>query len=132
MKVEDLTGAFLDYWVAMAEGTDPASVAIKDGVCMIVKARTYPMDDPNRERRRGDLGHPFAGMTVRSEVPFRPSTNWAEGGPIIERERDAICNYLIRTGETITWLRHAALGDWMRAHVASKFGEEVSHPKEGA
>lgn len=67
------------------------------------------------------------GSVVRGN-PFEPSRNWCQGGPIIERERDAICKYLIDTGESITWIRNADLAEWMRAYVASRFGDEVELP----
>lgn len=60
--------------------------------------------------------------------PPKFSTDWACGGPIIERERDIICKYLIDTGESITWIRNADLAEWMRAYVASRFGDEVELP----
>ena len=69
---------------------------------------------------------------------FNPSTNWAQGGPIIEREGIEICP--IGNGEWRGQLNLA--GDWirfygdtpliaaMRCYVASKLGDEVEIPEE--
>lgn len=59
---------------------------------------------------------------------FSPSTEWKDGGPIMERERRAIVKWLLSQGESIMWVADADLADWMRAYVASKFGEEVELP----
>ena len=61
-------------------------------------------------------------------VDFRPSTNWAQGGPIIEREGIAI--YLYGDGEWQAVLEKEYEGPTpliasMRCYVASKLGEEV-------
>lgn len=50
VKVADLTGAQLDYWVAKAEGFT------------------------------------LQGYLVNNAHPWRPATDWAQGGPVIERE----------------------------------------------
>lgn len=57
MKVSELTGALLDYWVACAEGhtVDP------DGDLLDV---------------RTNGGAP---------MPYHPSTDWTQGGPLIEK-----------------------------------------------
>ena len=66
---------------------------------------------------------------------FKPSTEWAHGGPIIERERIRIdprgvwcaahdsCEWTYYTGET-------PLIAAMRCYVASKLGEIVEVPRE--
>lgn len=59
MQVEDLTGAPLDFWVAVAEGHD-APRADASGCTSIRAAAGVP-------------------------APFAPSTSWADGGPIVER-----------------------------------------------
>lgn len=65
MKVSELEGALLDYWVAKADGA-PGAVMLK-----------------------GSLYHEN-GMGGYYRFNFRPSTNWLQGGPIIEREKIAI------------------------------------------
>jgi hypothetical protein len=59
MKVSELTGAALDWAVAKCI-YEPDDVVICDG-------RVFAYDDATKG--------------------FNPSTNWAQGGPIIERER---------------------------------------------
>ncbi|OXH93063.1 hypothetical protein CA830_09825, partial [Burkholderia multivorans] len=55
MQVEDLTGAALDYWVAMA--IDRAAPRVDASGCMV------------------------AGEPGGAPVPFAPSSSWADGGP---------------------------------------------------
>jgi hypothetical protein len=57
LKTAQLTGAQLDYWVAKAMGLD--------------FSKTFEVDDTS----------PY----MRGCEKFQPSTNWAQGGPIIER-----------------------------------------------
>jgi len=71
---------------------------------------------------------------------WKPSTNWAQGGPIIERE--GICLYFNpEDANAFEWhaedRSHAfylegptPLIAAMRCYVASKLGEEVDIPKE--
>lgn len=109
MKVSELTGAMLDYWVARAEGyavipapTDPQGCWVDDG------------------------GTPF---------PFAPSTDWRQGGPIIDCERYTLASPHDDVPEQRmwqAWCRRTG-GHWgptplvaaMRAFVASKYGDEV-------
>jgi hypothetical protein len=66
---------------------------------------------------------------------FEPSTDWARGGPIIEREGIAIGSHL--DGEEwiaedywreATWSGPTPLVAAMRCYVASKLGDEVEIP----
>jgi hypothetical protein len=61
MKVSELSGALLDYWVAMAQGNQ--EVRIRAHAC---EMRIHP---------------DFEFMS------YSPSTAWAHGGPIIERDQ---------------------------------------------
>ena len=72
--------------------------------------------------------------------PFKPSTNWAQGGPIIERERLLIQPEIGKEGCGNAW-NAVAMRDTeaygptpliaaMRCYVASKLGDEVEVPKE--
>lgn len=110
MPVSELDGAQLDHWVAKA-------LSWKfDGIYLL------------RECEGVVLVQPAITCDDNGEV-FMPSIEWAHGGPIIEREREAIVNYLLFVqGENLTWVRTATLADWMRAFVASKFGETVHVP----
>jgi hypothetical protein len=111
VKVAELEGALLDAWVARAEGYNVVPATCDPQGCWVE-----------------DGGDPF---------PYRPSTDWRQGGPIIERERI----HLIRDLRDERWLASARViwlpdhddfveGDTaliaaMRAFVASKFGDEV-------
>jgi hypothetical protein len=68
---------------------------------------------------------------------FMPSTNWSEGGPIIEREGIMfeplgginICAYLRSRGKSgVIGLGESHLTAAMRCHVASQLGGEVDVP----
>jgi hypothetical protein len=107
MKTAELTGAMLDYWVAQVERSVGVEVYI-----------------------RSDNGLPQCIMRGGPETWFCPSINWAQGGPIADENWFEITNWLFRylspewygdicdkRGSTLIW--------FMRAYVASKFGEEV-------
>ena len=109
MKVSELAGAKLDYWVARAEGANDTFKMFK---------RHY--DDPDF-------------------VNYKPSSDWSQGGPIIEREQLWLTGpYRSRKewkcgdGKKADWdyaqsEYHGAtpLEAAMRCLVASKFGNEV-------
>lgn len=124
-KIEELIGWQLDMAVARAEGRARARIRIDD-----YGERCVMQDDGV-----GDHGR-------NPDVPFRPSSDWTDGGPIIERERIAIehCNALDWSalhGDTFS-------GNWpsggpilfgptpliaaMRAYITSKFGEAIDLP----
>ena len=70
------------------------------------------------------------------EYAYTPSTNWAQGGPIIEREKIALSYDTGRFG----WVASFYAGDdvfggtpliaAMRCYVASKLGDEIEVPEE--
>lgn len=116
IKVSEASGAVLDWLVAKVEGLE--------------------FDEDNKPIW-------FAASAQANEaprVPFQPSTDWAQGGPIIERER--IC--LRDTGEDtdLMWAADdqreasvyyhgaAPLIAAMRCYVASKLGETAEVPEE--
>lgn len=120
MKTSELTGALLDYWVARAEGfqilkSSPggrAGLLVWDGGCL---------------------------LPVTNESHCRFSTDWAIGGPIIEREQMHL--FPPEPADQYAdprWLAHIGRPEaaWqgkgptlliaaMRAYVVSKFGDEV-------
>jgi hypothetical protein len=113
MKTSELTGVALDWAVAKAEG--PNSVA----------SCYYDDDAP-------------LWLEEAPEPEWKPSTDWAQGGPIIEREN--IC--VNRDDSSHEWEAHR-VGDefgahWadtpliaaMRCYVASKLGDTVNIPEE--
>lgn len=120
MKVSELAGAQLDYWVARAEGW------------------TF---GPPHKVHGWDVWRDSSG-DITGTIPaqaFTPSTDWSQGGPIIERERMTFAT--TGTGPrgengfepvvaiTYTGLRAMEgpthLVAAMRAYVARKFGDEV-------
>ena len=101
VKTSELDGAELDYAVAKCEEWE---VEFEDGPLY------------------------FRGDYFRDGDPCKPSTNWGQGGPIIEREGIAI--YLYGDGEWQAVLEKEYEGPTplvaaMRCYVASKLGEEV-------
>jgi len=122
MKVSELTPPLLDHWVARAEG-------------LTLKGRWWCRDSKE-------------WCTVEH---FAPSARWAVGGPIIERERIAFAQLVAAFHQNLgRWEAHVdgqvAQGELsgsacgfgptqliaaMRAHVASKFGEEVPDALDG-
>ena len=112
MKVKDLEGAALDWAVGVCEGMPP---------------NYFDADDQ--------------AFTDDEGMLFCPSANWAQGGPIIEREfisvecdpandnwvaiiRDNVpSGFVCRSGRT-------PLIAAMRCYVASKLGNEVEVPDE--
>jgi hypothetical protein len=74
------------------------------------------------------------------EDEFEPSENWADGGPIIEREKIGL-KYTERGMEFVAWVNgelstvHDHYGPTpliaaMRCYVASKMGDEIELPEE--
>lgn len=128
MKVSELTGAQLDWAVAKVEN---ANVLIEDGTVGF-------------ERLKGNTwGSRYIEL-------FTPSANWAQGGPIIEREGiDLYCNVPTNPShEDVSWR-----GSWrakyhrcgrgseifygptaliaaMRCYVTSKLGNDIELPEE--
>jgi hypothetical protein len=112
MKTSELTGAALDWAVAKCEGATDEWHTDKpffwNGVPCVREA-----------------GH---------DVHYTPSTDWAQGGPIIEREKIT----LEWTGEDwMAYIKHddeffgvTPLISAMRCYVASKLGDEIEIPEE--
>jgi hypothetical protein len=126
MRTADLTGDSLDYWVARAEGIEhpPYLRVMQPGCCLI------PVTTPDEDG------------TMTRWVAYQPSTDWAVGGPIVERERSSFDACWGNLGWYVR-SRHAPcdgdqfFGDTlliaaMRAYVASKFGRDVADPSTEA
>lgn len=121
MKTSELTGAALDWAVAKCEGVTEHS-----------------------------MGHwKLPILEACTAYQYSPSTKWAQGGPIIEREKIALDFYPGGWHEEgVEWLAninpttvdldiplYEALGPTplisaMRCYVASKLGDEVTVPEE--
>ena len=115
MKTSELTGAALDWAVAKCESY-PVSMS-KTGYLIFC--------DPLIQC--GPMG-----------TQYSPSTNWAQGGPIIEREGIRI----VKVAPTV-WGAVYSSGDIgrehfattpliaaMRCYVASKMGDDINIPEE--
>lgn len=118
MRTSELTGAALDWAVAKCEGF------------------SYEGYEHNRKKWANGLYRP---------QHWQPSTNWSQGGPIIERELLMI-EPVFWTVEGWHWVAYVLGPDnldenyeqrgptpliaAMRCYVASKLGEEVEIPKE--
>lgn len=118
MKTSELTGQALDWAVAKCEGD--AEI-------------TY---DPDYEQ---------VGFYDYDDVftPYAPSTDWAQGGPIIEREEISVEREFSTRDNWAAWTpapirdESEAFGYGetpliaaMRCLVASKLGDEVEIPEE--
>lgn len=126
MKTSELTGAALDWAVAKCEG---ATNLRYDTVA------TWWVDLDGEPRALS------SGWSPRQS--WHPSTNWSQGGPIIEREKITI-DY-DHEGPTLMWeAKHFAFDGTelqreygptpliagMRCYVASKLGDEIEIPRE--
>ena len=116
MKTSELSGAALDYAVAKCEPDDTLSVYFDE-----------------------DTGEPLCHDDWTDNQEYKPSTNWAQGGAIIEREAITILSV-----DDYEWC--AAIGELyyednsprsptpliaaMRCYVASKLGDDVEIPGE--
>lgn len=131
IKVSEATEIQLDWMVAKAAGHTSNEFQFPNGTptLEVVIDGNVPYD-----MRYGNV--------------FRPSTNWSQGGPIIERERinlnqcgssspggkmhwfwEALCGYENESGHTMV-SGPTPLIAAMRCYVASKLGDEVEVPEE--
>jgi hypothetical protein len=116
MRTDELTGAALDWAVAECEGDDTLAVYFDER-----------------------SGEPLCRDDWPDNQEFKPSTDWAQGGPIIERERLLIQPELGKEGAGNAWYcvaitPHDAYGATpliaaMRCYVASKLGDEIETPE---
>ena len=110
MRTSELTGAALDWAVAKCEG-----------VTVLPKMR----------------GGCYATLDRSETVLLCYATNWAQGGPIIERECIDVMfegpewyAYMRWESKTLQYDAPTPLIAAMRCYVASKLGDEVEIPKE--
>jgi hypothetical protein len=114
MKISELTGAALDWAVAKCEGHD---VFIKHAPVQVM----------------------YTPKGKRSGYIYTPSTNWSQGGPIIEREGITVSDGSPVTG--LEWMAcdrgstHIQHGPTyliaaMRCYVTSKLGGDADIPEE--
>ena len=116
LKTSELQGAALDWAVAKCEG------------------RGIEFEDPK------DPWLTLDGIAHQPLHSYTPSTDWAQGGPIIERERIGF-KYTGAAMEFVAWVNgelstvHDHYGPTplvaaMRCYVASQLGDEVEVPDE--
>lgn len=126
MKTAELTGAALDWAVAKCEG---ATNLRHDTIAIW----WFTLNGEDRALSRGWL----------TKQNFAPSTDWSQGGPIIEREkikleyRDAAWSALMVYEDDDTEdvfaskeFGPAPLIAAMRCYVASKLGDDIDLPKD--
>jgi hypothetical protein len=104
MKTSELQGAALDWAVAKCEFVGAPPLRIVSGLI-------YTVEGDN----------------------WNPSTDWAQGGPIIEREGLAVWkdNGYWEAEAASNWAKgDTALIAAMRCYVASKMGDDVELPEE--
>ena len=117
MKTSELTGAALDWAVAKCEDeTDVLFAHRQYGKLVVRQAGCHETHD--------------------SEWPYAPSTNWAQGGPIIEREGIGFTQFsdypqwTAKHPQAICFDGPTPLVAAMRCFVASNLGDDVEIPKE--
>lgn len=135
IKTSELTGATLDWAVAKCEGIDVELISAR----MITERRHVNLTP----EEVASLPSPKPYLVVPGTGNAAYSTEWAQGGPIIER---------IKGFQFKQWLEshpescceahiHNYEGDWiqygptpliaaMRCYVASKLGDTVEIPDE--
>ena len=116
MKTSELTGAALDWAVAKCEPDDTLAIYFDE-----------------------DTGEPLCHDDWQDNQEYKPSTDWAQGGPIIEREIAKLERFSDALWEATAFTRNAQdivqdgptpLIAAMRCYVASKLGDEIEIPKE--
>jgi hypothetical protein len=124
MKTSELTGAALDWAVAKCNG----------------KTLHYFVDDPFKK-------DPWLTVDGNADQPlhsYTPSTDWAQAGPVIEREEISVSREFASSRiEWAAWTpapirdESEAFGYGptpliaaMRCYVASKLGDEIETPEE--
>lgn len=135
MKVSDLNGALLDYWVQRAQGDDarqgaPEGAFSREAEC----EHAVWWRSPGREWICGRCNN----------LPLRYSSEWERGGQIIERNNIGLTTWMesdwcaaidldahtqydggVLDGKGFQ-VGATPLVAAMRAYVTSKFGDEVS------
>ena len=124
MRTLELTGAALDWSVAKAEGKTPKIQCTSFRDAFIY--RVY-------------LGWSYEHSSSGSIVEYRPSVDWVQGGPIIEREISKIERFSDSLWEATAFIKNAQdfvqsgptpLIAAMRCYVEFKLGHEIEIPEE--
>ena len=115
IKTTELQGPALDWAVANCEG----ELSQHGGQVHLVESKVRFYEDT-------------------LDIQYAPSTNWAQGGPIIERQRISTqttedywdADLTTESGAFIQSIGDTPLVAAMRAYVASQLGGEVELPEE--
>jgi hypothetical protein len=124
IKTSELSGVQLDWAVAKAEGVQ---VSLARGGWYVFDSEVHP-----------EFSNDYNDSKMHS---FRPSTDWAQGGPIIQREGISI-DCIRWDGKVDGWIATLPTFDEakyeepsptpliaaMRCYVISKLGNEVEVP----
>jgi len=139
MKTIELTGAALDWAVAKCEGHDTRNNAC---VWFLEAESDDPLqficlaDDEGHAREQCENAYPDCTIDRVEHIDkFTPSTDWAQGGPIIEGEKiDVLYEHDLRwvavPQKGIESYGPTPLIAAMRCYVASKLGDEIEIPTE--
>jgi hypothetical protein len=116
LKTSELQGAALDWAVAKCEG----ELSQHGGQVHLVESKVRFYEDT-------------------LDIQYTPSTDWAQGGPIIERDIAKVERFSDALWEATAYTKDAQdivqsgptpLIAAMRCYVASKLGDEVEVPNE--
>lgn len=132
MKVSELKGAQLDYWVAKSMNVFGDKVFIERHPWTGLPVAVVYYGSP-------EYGSLFCGERGHGATSFRPSTDWAQGGPLfdaheifVERanfsmQEKAFAFIYTKDGKDIAAQSYGMtrLEAGMRAFVESKYGDEV-------
>jgi len=140
MKTSELTGVALDWAVAKCEGDmgKLAACAVCEGKGQVTWYGYAVIGERTCRTCNGSGAVKCASLT-----PTQYSTDWSQGGPIIEREVISLIKtsksgfwsaYFVRN-TTVDYEKRQADADTplvaaMRCYVASKLGDEVEIPAE--
>jgi hypothetical protein len=145
MQTKDLTGELLNYWVARALGYRfwKETRGMRESYTLCVQQPPGAREpwrgrrDWEAQKERYTEALTFADIQIGFFGDGVPnfSTDWAQGGPIIERERIQLMPWRPELGNVASWSGRT-LDSWqesaatplvaaMRAYVASKFGDTV-------
>lgn len=151
MRTSELTGVALDWAVAKCEGT----LGMRPSRCFDCRYHEeragrdeaiyychHPKSEHDTDIGWGDAISPDYGVhpqcPITNLTPERYSSNWSQGGPIIEREK-LILGYIGELWECRYFdegkFRNCEYGPTpliaaMRCYAASKLGGEVDVPNE--
>lgn len=132
IKTSELEGAELDWAVAKAVGR---SILLNKSTALI------PESIDEQELRFISASSVLATDDARTLYEYKPSTDWSQGGPLIDKYRLCFTSSLVEDGGLYAnFIITGGYGpqSWgatcliaaMRAIVASELGDEVYVPEE--